>query len=93
MAFTDTPKIGVDLAAIVKADDVPTKGHKLGSQVWGSDGKRYVFAEAGAALTASLATVDINASTFIAAATGGTYTAPATAMATGDRGCFAKASV
>lgn len=92
--FTDTPKIGVDL--LNKIDSADTKrrsGHRLGAQVWGSDGKRYVYAQAGAAITASLATVAINTTTFIAAATGGTYTSPPIAMAAGDRGWFSKAAV
>lgn len=93
MAFTDTPKIGVNLGAIIKAADVPTKGHKLGSQVWGSDGLRYVYAQANASITASTAVCDINATTFLVAASGGTYLSPASDMASGDQGWFAKASV
>jgi hypothetical protein len=62
-------------------------------QTFGSDGLRYVFAQAGAAITASLATCTVNASTFVATASGGTYLSPATAMASGDYGWFSKASV
>lgn len=92
--FTDTPKIGVELLSKIDSGDTKRRsGHRLGSQVWGSDGKRYVYAQAGAALSASLATVGIDTSTFIAAATGGTYTSPPVAMATGDQGWFAEASV
>jgi len=54
---------------------------------------RYVFAKAGAAITATLTTCTVNASTFVATASGGTYTSPATAMASGDYGWFSKASV
>lgn len=93
MAFTDTPKIGVNLGAIIKAADVPTKGHKLGSQVWGSDGLRYVYAQANASITASTAVCNINTTTFLVAASGGTYLSPASDMASGDQGWFAKASV
>jgi len=93
MAYTDTPKLGVDLAAIIKAADVPTKGHKLGSQVWATDGKKYVYAQANASISASTAVCAINASTFLVAASGGSYTSPATAMVSGDQGWFSKASV
>lgn len=93
MAFTDTPKIGVNLGAIIKAADVPTKGHKLGSQVWGTDGKRYVYAQASEAITASTAVASINSATFAATATAGTYLSPDVDMASGDQGWFAAASV
>lgn len=94
MAFTDTPKLGVNLAEVIAAADVGTRsGHRLGAQVFGSDGKRYVFAEAGASISASTAVVDIDDSTFVAAASGGNYLSPATAMSAGDRGWFAAASV
>lgn len=94
MAFSDTPKIGVELGAIYKtAADKTRLGHRLGSQILGSDGKLYVFAQAGAAIPASTAVCTVNAGTFIATATGGAYTSPAVAMATGDQGWFSKASV
>ena len=44
-------------------------------------------------ITATLTTCTVNASTFVATASGGTYTSPATAMASGDYGWFSKASV
>lgn len=92
--FTDTPKIGADLLnKIDSADTKQRSGHRLGSQVWGSDGKRYVYAQAGASIAASTAVVAINATTFVAAATGGTYKSPPVAMSTGDQGWFAAASV
>lgn len=92
--FTDTPKIGADLLSkIDTADTKRRSGHRLGSQVWGSDGKRYVYAQAGAAIAASTAVAAVNATTFIAAATGGTYASPPVAMANGDQGWFAAASV
>ena len=93
MAFTDTPKLGVDLAAVIPAADVDTRGHKLGSQVFASDGKRYVYAQANATITASTAVADINTTTFLVAASGGGYLSPATAMSSGDQGWFSKASV
>lgn len=85
---TDTPKIGVNLAAV---DDSPT--HRLGAEVFATNGKRYVYAKAGGAITASTAVCAINATTFVAAATGGSYASPATNMASGQYGWFAAASV
>lgn len=92
--FTDTPKIGVDLLSkIDTADTKQRSGHALGSQVWGSDGKRYVYAQAGEIIAASTAVVGINITTFIASDTGGTYKSPAVALAEGDRAWFGAASV
>ena len=71
---------------------IPTFG-PLGTQVFGSDGKRYVFAKAGAAVTASTATCSINASTFVVTASGGSYTSPAVTLASGDYAWFAATSV
>ena len=98
MAYSVLPIAGIDLTNISNYNDnsagteIPTQG-PLGLQTFGSDGLRYVFAEAGAAISASLATCTINASTFIATASGGTYLSPATAMVSGDYGWFSKASV
>lgn len=92
--FTDTPKIGV--ALLQKIDSADTKrrsGHRLGSQVWGSDGKRYVYAQAGGSIPASTTACAINAATFEAASSGGSYTSPPVAMSTGDQGWFAASSV
>jgi len=93
MAFTDTPKIGVDLLNKIETADSPRSGHRLGSQVWGSDGKRYVYAEAGGNIAASVAVADIDTTTFIASASGGAYASPPVAMVEGDRGWFGAASV
>jgi hypothetical protein len=98
MAYSVLPIAGIDLTNISNYNDnsagaeVPTQG-PLGLQTFGSDGLRYVFAQAGAAITASLATCTVNASTFVATASGGTYLSPATAMVSGDYGWFSKASV
>jgi hypothetical protein len=98
MAYSVLPIAGIDLTNISNYNDnsagteVPTQG-PLGLQTFGSDGLRYVFAQAGAAITASLATCTVNASTFVATASGGTYLSPATTMASGDYGWFSKASV
>ena len=92
--FTDTPKIGV--ALLQKIDTADTKkrsGHRLGSQVWGSDGLRYVYAQANATISASTAVCDVSTTTFLVASSGGTYKSPPVAMASGDRGWFSKASV
>jgi len=96
--FTVTPLIGVDLLSKVLAADVgPSSGAEdapqLGTQVWGTDGKRYVYAQANATITASTAVCAINTTTFLVAASGGAYTSPATALATGDRAWFSAASV
>ena len=98
MAFTITPLAGIDLVNLAQVNlnsvgvAVPTEG-PIGSEVFGSDGKRYVFAQAGAAITASTATCAINASTFVATGSAGTYLSPTTAMNSGDYGWFAATSV
>jgi len=97
MAFSVTPLVGIDLTNTVTAANI-TAGQQvanqlLGVQVWGSDGLRYVFAKANATITASTTVCDINTTTFLVAASGGSYTSPATAMVSGDYGWFSKASV
>lgn len=100
MAISITHAIGVDLINVIPAASVGTLGsgvlktpHKLGFEVWGDDGKRYVFAQAGASITGATAVCSVSPTTFQATATGGTYLSPAAAMATGDWGWFAAASV
>ena len=98
MAYTITPLSGVNLVGTTTTNTnsagtaIPTFG-PLGAEVFGSDGKRYVFAQAGAAITASTATCSINASTFVVTASGGSYTSPATTMASGDYAWFSATSV
>lgn len=98
MSYNITPTSGINLDAIVQTNpnsastEVPVNG-PLGSQVFGSDGKRYVLGVAGAAVTASTATCSINASTFVVTASGGSYTSPAVALASGDYAWFAATSV
>lgn len=97
MTFSVTPLVGIDLDNVVTAASI-TAGQAvanqlLGVQVWGSDGKRYVFAKANATIAASTAVCDINTTTFLVAASGGSYLSPATGMVTGDFGWFSKASV
>lgn len=95
--FTITDLSGADLVSIIPTADITSGAQrpaaKLGTQVWGSDGKQYVYAQANAAITASTAVCTVNASTFLATASGGSYTSPATTMASGDLGWFGKASV
>lgn len=95
--FSVTPIIGTDLVNTVLATDIATtsniRKHRLGMQVFGSDGKRYVYAIANASITASTAVCTVSASTFQATASGGSYTSPATNMVTGDYGWFSAASV
>jgi hypothetical protein len=93
MAFTVLPIAGVDLVSLqANNSGVPTFG-PAGAETFGSDGKRYVFAKAGAAITASTATCSINASTFVATGSGGSYTSPASDMVSGDYAWFAATSV
>lgn len=96
--FAITPLIGIDLNTITLAADVgPSSGAEdalqLGSQVFATNGRRYIYGQAAAAITASTAVCLINATNFTVAATGGAATSPAVAMATGDRGWFSVASV
>ena len=98
MAYSITPTAGIDLEAIVNTNPnsagtgVPVNG-PLGSQVFGSDGKRYVLGVADATIAASTAVCDIDPVTFEVVATGGAYTSPAVALASGDYAWFAAASV
>lgn len=93
MAFSDTPKIGVDLDAVIPPAEYMRQSHRVLAQVWGTDGLRYTFGKASAALTAGLATVTVNATTGAATATGGTYKAPPVAVPSGSYAWFAAASV
>ena len=97
MAYTITPLAGIDLSNVTNTNpnsagtSVPTFG-PLGAEVFGSDGFRYVFAQAAVAIGASTATCVINASTFQTTLGAGTYLSGAS-MASGDYGWFSKASV
>ena len=94
--FSAAPISGADLVNITTAANLANgqiANARLGQQVFGSDGKVYVYAQANGAIPASTAVCTVNASTFLATSTGGAYTSPATAMAAGDRGWFAKAGV
>ena len=96
--FTVTPVLGVDLNTITTAADIAanTGGEdapQLGAQVFGSNGRIYVYAQANAVIAASTAVCTVNATTFLATASGGSYLSPAVAMASGDRGWFSRAGV
>jgi hypothetical protein len=65
----------------------------LGAEVFGSDGKIYVLGQANATITATTTACTVNATTFLVTASGGSYTSPAVALASGDVAWFSKASV
>lgn len=102
MAYSLANLGGIDLnnAAQVQATSyyastpayVPNQG-PLGAEVFGSDGKIYVFAKANASITASTAVCTVNSSTFLATASGGSYTSPPVDLVSGDYAWFSKASV
>lgn len=95
--FTITDLPGADFVSIIPAADIASGAQRpfarLGTQSWGSDGKLYVYAIAGGAITASTAVCTVNPATFSATNSGGAYTSPATTMATGDYAWFGKSSV
>ena len=97
MAFSITPLAGIDLANVAATNSnsagtaIATFG-PTGAEVFGSDGFRYVFAQAAAAIPAATTTCVINASTFQVTLGVGTYLSGAS-MASGDYGWFSKASV
>jgi hypothetical protein len=99
MAYSTLPIAGVDLVDTQTVVELAANGTPapsfgpLGTQTFGNDGLRYVWAVAGAAITASTATCSVNASTFVATGSAGTYLSPTAAMASGDYGWFSKASV
>jgi len=99
MAYSTLPIAGVDLVdtqtvaeQALNGGTVPTFG-PLGAETFASDGRRYVWATAGATIAANTTTCSINASTFVATASAGTYLSPTASMASGDYGWFSAASV
>lgn len=74
------------------AESIPAFG-PLGAETFGSDGKRYVFAQAAGTIAATTSTCSIDTTTFAATGTSGTYLSPAVALASGDYAWFSKASV
>lgn len=88
MAFSTLPLSGI---AFDQVDTAP--GFTLGTQTFGSDGKLYVYAVAGAAIAADTAVCDVDPATFEVAATGGAYLSPNYAVPDGSYAWFSKASV
>lgn len=88
MAYSVTAAIGVDLGRV---DTDPA--FKTGTQVFGSDGKRYVYAVAGATISASTAVCAIDPATLVATASGGSYASPAVSVPSGSYAWFGAASV
>lgn len=98
MAYSTLPIAGINLETTQSAAEVALYGEPvdfgpLGTQTFGSDGKRYVWAKANATIAASTAVCTVSPTTFLVTATGGAYLSPAVAMVTGDYGWFAAASV
>jgi hypothetical protein len=94
--FTVMPVLGVDLNTTALAVDIANGSEdapQLGTQVFASDGRRYMYGQAGAAIAANTAVCLPSVTTFIVAASGGSYRSPPVAMAVGDRGYFSVASV
>ena len=94
--FVTIPTAGADLNTITTAADAAAGkvlDARLGTVQHTSNGKFAVYAKANATISASTAVCTVNATTFLATATGGSYTSPAVAMASGDYGWFTKASV
>lgn len=100
MPFSSTALIGAKLPAVDTVADVVAMGgqppHRIGTQVWGDDGKLYVYAKANLSVPSGQTACVINATTFLVTATSaGSYTAPTVSggMVSGDYGWFSKASV
>jgi len=95
--FSVTNSSGADLVGFIPAADLASGAQRpaarLGMQVWGTDGKLYVYAQANASISASTSACTVNATTFLVTASGGSYASPAFALATGDQAWFAKSSV
>jgi hypothetical protein len=98
MTYSVSPVIGATLDVTSNTNPnsagvaIPTDG-PLGLQVFGSDGKLYVFAKANASIPASTAVCTVSPTTFLVTASGGAYTSPPTALVSGDFAWFGKASV
>jgi hypothetical protein len=94
--FVTIPTAGADLNTITLAADAANGrvlDARLGTIQHTSNGRFAVYARANASIPASTAVCTVNATTFLATATGGSYLSPAVAMSTGDYGWFTKASV
>ena len=94
--FTTIPTAGANLVDYTSAADVAAGkvlDARIGTIQHTSNGKFAVYAKVNGAIPASTATCTVNATTFLATATGGSYTSPAFALAAGDYAWFTKASV
>jgi len=98
MAYSVSPVIGATLTSTSTTNlnsagvAIPTNG-PLGLQVFGSDGRLYVLAQANASIGASDADCSVIATTVLVTAAGGSYLSLAIALVTGDVAWFSKASV
>lgn len=97
MAYTVTPLSGVNFNTTVQTNTnsagtaIPSMG-PLGTQVFGSDGKRYVLCTVSSTIGNDTACL-VNASTFVATANAsGTYSSPVDVVS-GDYAWFGVASV
>jgi hypothetical protein len=98
MAFNISPSSVSDVTNTILATDIAsgarTVPFNLGEQKPGARTASVTSsAKANASISASTAVCTVNAATFLATASGGSYTSPATAMVTGDYGWFFAASV
>lgn len=95
--FTVDQKMGIDLNNTVLATDVAAGNARpacaIGTLVNATNGRTFVYAQAGGAIGSAVTVATVNPATFAATATGGAYTSPTTAMSTGDFGWFSKANV
>ena len=89
MAFTTLGMSGVNFNQV----DAAPGGFKAGTQVFGSDGKLYVYAVAAATIAANTTTCSIDPATFAVTATLGAYTSPNVSVPSGSYAWFSKASV
>lgn len=97
MAYPVTNTVGIDVTNTILATDIASQArqvpHLLGTEVFASDGKIYVFSKAIGAIPSATAVCTVSPTTFLATSSGGAYTSPIAAMVTGDFGWFGKASV
>lgn len=98
-----SPIVGAMLNVGIKSTDLPTNSagtpippFQIGTVTFGNDGLEYVFAKANATIAASTTVCSVSNTTFLATASAGSYTSPATPTAglvSGDYAWFSKASV
>lgn len=98
MPYSVTPTLGIDLSAVYTAVDIEANEvevpHKVGQQVWGDNGRLYVFVITGSGgIAANQTDVTVNATTFAATDGSGSYKGPVGAVLEGDYFWASKASV